>query len=102
MQTRASLPELMVNLQTGRPTRACGTPMPKHVNLPPPKFDLAKVNLDSPAAQNLQVRPKRQYQEDSKHEEQSQDDDSEDKGYSGLGFVGDKYRLRDDLIKLRF
>jgi hypothetical protein len=44
---------------------------------------LAKVDLDSPAAQNLQARPKRQYQEDSEHENKSQDwDDHKDEEYS--------------------
>lgn len=56
---------------TNWPTRACGMPTLEHADLPPPKLDLAKVDLDSPAAQNLQVRPKRQYQEDDKHGEES-------------------------------
>lgn len=59
--------------------------------------------MDSPAAQNLRARPKRQYQEDSKYKEESQDwDDSEDKGYSDEEFAGVVYGLTDNLIEMRF
>lgn len=86
-----------------RPTRARGTPRPKHVNRPPPELDLVEVDLDSPPARNLRARPKRQYAEDSEHDQESQDwEDSELQEYSGDEFVEDAYGLTDDLMKLRF
>jgi hypothetical protein len=51
----------------------------------------------------LLLHNKRQYQEDSKYKEESQDwDDSEDKGYSDEEFAGDMYGSTDNLIEMRF